>query len=142
MRYLYIFICIWSNFCLTQNKETIFLYFDASSKESCNIPQSQKDRYNEKPNLKKFVKIAQKDRNIEFYICKEQFLYRKEDKRDTCKISLLNTIKFSKIDDLMRKVNKVNPLYPDKVFKNIYIVEKINDSSFVKYKVKWQYYIE
>ncbi|MFI2741963.1 hypothetical protein ACG2LH_04425 [Zhouia sp. PK063] len=142
MKYIYIFICLWTNVCLAQNKETVFLYFDANSKELCNIPQDQKGRYNKNSNLKRFVKIVQNDKNTIFYICKEQFINSQKDKRDTCKVNLLNTIKFSKIENLIEQVNKVNPLYPDKVFNNIYIIEKINDSFFVKYKVKWKYYIE
>ena len=48
----------------------------------------------------------------------------------------------SLIEDLIKQVNKSNPLCPDKAFNKIYIIEKIGDKKSAKYEVKWQYYNE
>ena len=67
---------------------------------------------------------------------------KNNNKIDSCRIEYLKNINMSNIDILIKKVNKTNPLYPYKVFPNLFLVEKINDSIIAKYKVKWEYYIE
>jgi hypothetical protein len=68
--------------------------------------------------------------------------YAKSTEIDSCNIKLLKVIKFSDLKTLDKEVNQVNPLYPYKVFPHLYLVEKINDSTILKYKVKWEYYIQ
>ena len=123
---------------LSQKSENkIYLLFDNSSMETYNYEIG-----NGKIRIKKvYNKVLQKNKDIIFYIYKEKF-YFKAKEVDTCKIECLRSIKISDLKKLKKEVNKRNSLYPYKVFPNLYLVEKINDSIIVKYKVKWEYYIE
>lgn len=120
-----------------QEKETVYLNFDLNSKETCKTPKEGGGYLN----IKKFRNIKQKNKDIDFYICKELFLFKSGLKPDTCTIKYLKNIKISKIEDLKKIVKIENPLYPFKVFEKVYLVDKINDSTIVKYDVKWEYYI-
>ena len=73
------------------------------------------------------------------------------DQADTLDIAYLEKIRFSRVDDLIAKVNLeankslvpfVAVLYPDSYFEEIYIVEKINEGKLILRNVFWQYYIE
>lgn len=139
--YLFIILFIFFYYSFTQEEKRIFIEFDSNSKsETCKISKEDRGRYHTISETKKFTKIVQKNGNIDFYICKELFSHKKE--KDTCNSNYLRNIKFSKIEDLKKTISKINPLYPSKVYPNIYMVEKINDSVIVNYKVKWEYYIE
>lgn len=117
-------------------QQKTYLYFDASSDKTFSV------EVNGKIITEQFYsKGINKNGDITFYINKEMF-YLKKKEVDTCKIEYLKNIKISNLSNLKIVVNKINPLYPYKVFPNLYLVEKINDSIIVKYKVKWEYYIE
>ncbi|WP_046758702.1 hypothetical protein [Kordia jejudonensis] len=119
------------------NEKNTYLIFDNLSNQTYSFEIGNGKIGTEKI----FRKEKKKEGNIKFYIKKEMFLSNKK-QSDTCTIDNLKNIKVSKIEDLKKDVNKINPLYPYEVFPNLYLVEKINDSTIVKYKVKWQYYIE
>lgn len=91
---------------------------------------------------KNYIKELKKNEDIVFYINDNMFKYYKRNEIDSSKIKHLNNSNFSKLKSLKKKVNEVNPYYPYKVFPNLYLVEKINDSLFVKYEVKWEYHIK
>lgn len=127
-----------SHFCFSQKKlkQKKYLHFDATSKKTYTIEVNGK--IIAEPYYSKGVK---KNGNITFYICKEMF-YSDQKEIDTCKIEYLKNVKMSDLSILKKDVNRTNPLYPYKVYPNLYLVEKISDSTIVKYKVKWEYYIE
>ncbi len=127
---------------IAQQNDIVYLLFNSNSNETCNIPKSQRGRYHSEINDVNDVKIKQKDGKIDFYICNESFIWTRKSKIDTLSTKDLVKIKFSNILDLIKIVNNVNPLYPAKVFRKVYLVEKLNDSIIVKYDVKWEYYIE
>lgn len=132
-------IGLYSQSISSQNKEKKFIMFDSLSNETYvhEIGNGKKE------NTKVYTKNRKKNGDINFYIRKELFHYSSViDKIDTCNIEYLKVIKISNIDSLKEDVNKINPLYPYKVYPNLYIVEKVNDSTIVKHKVKWEYYIE
>ena len=139
--YIYLFLLVF-NTSLAQNKENYYLKFDSKSEEICQVSKGDRGRFHSIKNTKIYVKnkSSKKDYSYRFYICKELFLAGNE--IDTCSIKYLKNIKISKIEELKEIVNKENPLYPHIVFPNLFLVEKINDSTIVKYKVKWKYYIE
>lgn len=141
-KYIFIISYLIFNFSSAQKVEKVFLEFNSDSNEFCDISKKDRGRYHSIVDTKKFIKTKSslKNYSYRFYICKELFLSDKES--DTCSINYLHNIKFSKIEDLKKKVYDTNPLYPYKVFPNLYLVEKINDSTIVKYKVKWEYYVE
>ncbi|WP_430409133.1 hypothetical protein [Kordia sp.] len=119
------------------NDENTYLFFDNLSNETYSYEIGNGKMGTEKI----YTKGIKKNGEITFYIRKEMFSSNVK-KTDTCVIANLKNIKMSNIEDIKKEVNKINPLYPFKVFPNLYLVEKINDSTIVKYKVKWQYYIE
>lgn len=121
-----------------QEKETVHLNFDLNSKETCKVLKDGGGYLN----VQKFKKIKQKNGSIDFYICEELFSFKRNLNPDIRNIKHLKSIKISQIEDLKNIVNKINPLYPHDVFKKVFLVEKINDSTIAIYDVKWQYYIE
>lgn len=141
-KYIYIILVLSFKFSFAQKEQAVYLKFDSKSEESCQIQEKDKGRYHNNKKQKKYIKnkSSSKDYSYRFYICKELFLAYK--KIDTCNIKYLNNIKISKLIELKKVVEKTNPLYPEKIFPNLYLVEKINDSTIIKYKVKWKYYIE
>lgn len=122
-----------------QAKEKKYIMFKTSSKSTYEYEIG-----NGKKGVRKtYVKEYKNDGNIDFYIKDKVFKFNlKTSEADTCNIKYLNNIDLSDIKTLENEVNKVNPYYPFKVFPNLFLVEKINDSTIVKYKVKWEYYIE
>ena len=132
-----LFTIIFFQFSFSQSKEKKFILFDLASYSAYN-----EELGNGKVGIKKtFIKEFKENGFITFYIGKEMFYFDKKEV-DTCRIEFLDKIKISDINILKNKVNNLNTLYPYKVFPNLYLVEKINDSLIVKYKVKWVYYIE
>nr|WP_099565240.1 hypothetical protein [Gaetbulibacter sp. 4G1] len=118
-------------------EKKIYVYFDTFSKETYSYEVG-----NGKIRKKKvYIKEFKKNGNIIFYIGKEMLSLDKKE-IDTCRVEYLKNIKISDFNTLKKDVNKINSLYPYKVFPNLYLVEKVNDSVIVKYKVKWEYYIE
>lgn len=130
--------------CVAQDKseEIVFLHFENNSDATCDISEEQQGRFSGKTETKKYKKISQKNGEIHFYICKELFIFSNNKAKEILKSDYLKNIKFSAIKDLINQVHESNPLYPDKAFDKIYIIEKISDKKITKYKVKWQYYIE
>ena len=127
---------------IAQQKEVVYLLFDSKSESPCIIPESQRGRYHSEIDKVKDLKLKQKDGSVVFYICKESFHWDNNSKIDTCVNKNLEKIRFSNLSDLIRTVNNENPLYPNKVFKNVYLIEKVNDSVLLKYNVDWRYYVE
>lgn len=124
-----------------QQKKDIYLHFDSNSKEVCNIPKSETDRFHGESKVMMYEKNVNPDK-YSFYICNELFEFRNKEKIDTCQISYFDKIEFSEIEDVRELAKRINPLYPGKAFRNIYIVEEIDDSLAVSYLVEWKYYIE
>lgn len=123
-------------FC--QQKDKVYILFDLKSNQTCEV-------YKDGGGLtkqRKFQIIHQRDGDIDFYVCKELFTLKKGLKPDTLSINFLKDIKFSETENLKKIVDEVNPFYPFKVFKKVYLVEIINKTSLIRYDVKWQYYIE
>jgi hypothetical protein len=121
-------------------KKTIYLFFDRNSNETCKVLKDGGGYLDQKKFQK--IKSFQSKFRYRFYICNELFLLEKNKNIDTCTIEYLQNIKFSNVENLRKTINQVNPLYPWKVFKKVYIVEKIDEEKIVKYDVKWQHYIE
>ena len=138
MKNIIIIIILISHFCFSQKKtqQKTYLHFDSSSEKTYSV------EVNGKTITEQFYsKGIKKNGDITFFIGKEMFYFNKKE-IDTCKIEHLKNIKISDINNLKKKVKKINPLYPYKVFPKLYLIEKINDLLIVKYKVKWEYYIE
>ena len=143
MKYLNIcFLAITFYNAIGQQNQKIYLNFDTLSQEICIIPQSDIQNYHDKSEVKKYQKEIQKNGEVLFYICGELFILTKNTKIDTCAITELKNIYLSDIFKVKKNVDAINPLYPEKVFEKIFLIEKINEKSFVKYEVKWKYYIE
>lgn len=123
-------------------QDKVYIYFDASSAEMCDIPIYQQGRYHGEKHVKKYRKIKSLNSELpdQFIICNELFILNNE--KEICSIDYLKKIKFSQIEKLLQKIDEINPLYPDKVFDKTYLVEKINHKKIAIYDVKWQYYIE
>ncbi|MDW5290834.1 hypothetical protein [Formosa sp. PL04] len=139
-KYIYIILVLSLNFSFAQKEQAVYLSFNSKNDEFCQVQEKDRGRYHAVENTKKYLKIEQKNGEIDFYICKELFTSKKE--IDTCDRTYLNKIKISKIEELKKVVDKTNPLYPDKVFPNLYLVEELNDTTIIKHKVRWKYYIE
>jgi hypothetical protein len=123
----------------SQSEEKKYLKFNSFSNSTYEYEVGDGKREQKKT----FIKEIKKDGDIIFYIKDKMFrYYTKSTEIDSCNIKFLKLIKFSDLKTLDKEVNQVNPLYPYKVFPHIYLVEKINDSTILKYKVKWEYYIE
>lgn len=128
-----------------QSQKEIYIYFEENSTEICNIPNEQKGRYHGDKKIEKYKKIKSSDSNkdsYQFYVCNELFIFENEKRIKKCGTNYLDNVQFSNIKDLIVIVNNKNPLYPFKVFPNIYIVEKANEKEIFLYKVKWQHYVE
>lgn len=143
MKYLILFFLSLNIYnAIGQHKQKIYLNFDSLSQEICIIPQNEIQNYHDKSEVKKYQKEIQKNGEVFFYICGELFILPKNTKIDTCAITELKNIYLSDIFKVKKNVDATNPLYPEKVFEKIFLIEKINEKSFVKYDVKWKYYIE
>ena len=141
-KYILIAYCLFLNYSFSQESKKVFIRFNSKNNELCEISKYEMGRYHTVEKVKKYVKSKShlEKYSFRFYICKELFLAKNE--IDTCSTKYLNNIEFSRIEDLRKTVSKINPLYPSKVFPNLYLIEKISDSTLAKYKVKWQYYVE
>ena len=129
-----------------QALDTAYLYFDANSDVTC-LPENV-ETVDMNKRISKYEKTIN-DHVISFYVCLEKFNFNvREDRADTLNVACLQQIEFSNIEDMLREMRKeaekvyLSYLYPDSFFKEIYIIEKINDRQVVKYDVFWQYYIE
>ncbi|MFK7749124.1 MAG: hypothetical protein AB8B65_12085 [Kordia sp.] len=142
-RYILIAFILFFYISNAQNEKEYFLLVDSESNELCQVSKKDNGRYHSKTNTSDTylkTKSSLKEYSYRFYICKELFL--SNTKIDTLSINYLKDVKISDITDLKEAVAKTNPLYPFKVFPNLYIVEKIDASTLLKYKVKWKYYVE
>jgi len=143
MKYLlFFFYAITVNYAIGQQRQTIYLNFDSLSQEICIIPKNEIQNYHDKSEVKKYQKKIQKNGEVFFYICGELFILPKNTLKDTCSIDDLKNIDLSDIFKLKKNVESVNPLYPEKVFEKVYLIEQINEKYFVKHEVNWEYYIE
>lgn len=134
-----------SSFAMGQSQKPIYIYFEENSSEMCTIPSEQRGRYHGDKRVKKYKKINSAEKNNyshQFYICNELFIFANKGKIKKCGIEYLDEIKFSDIQELTTTAYNKNPLYPFKVYPNIYIVEKANENEIYLYAVKWLYYVE
>lgn len=124
--------------------EEIYLFFDPNSTSTCQVSSEMEGRFHVTENIKSYEKIESSTGNVRFYICKELFQYTSSNliKIDKLSKSEFCKLKFSNLDDLIKKVKKENTLYPSEVFPIIYIIEEDIDKSYRKYPVEWKYYIE
>lgn len=120
----------------------VYLFFDASSPSTCEVGPEMAGRFHESKSVKSFEKAKSKTGDIRFYLCKELFQYASSDGVAEISETELAKLEFSDLDNLIKKVSKENPLYPSKVFPIIYIIEKGEGKSYLKYPVEWKYYIE
>lgn len=90
----------------------------------------------------RYVKEEKKNGVVVFFIENNRFVFTPLDSQTYCKRVKRQNVVFSDVDSLLTIVNKTNPFYPYKVFPNLYIVDSITDDEIMKYKVKWEYYIE
>lgn len=135
---LFISIVLFSSPALCQQGEDVYLYFDPKNKETCEVLKDGGGFQS----IPKYNTIRQKSGEIDFYICEAMFVLSKDRVADTCTTKEVKAFKFHKITELQKLVDSINPFYPFKVFKNVYLVEPLDDSNFLRYDVKWQYYIE
>ena len=110
----------------------------------CQVSSDMIGRFHESESVKQYVKAINNNESIIFFICKEKFLYSIRNKGN---IELLNDIEVSKLkmsnlNELIEIVNDDNPLYPHKVFEKIFIIKKTEEEKYIKYPVRWEYYIE
>ena len=130
---------IFQNLSAQVNNEDVYIIFESSSNKSYEYEVGNGEVGKEKI----YRKELKKNGDMLFYIKKELFRYiGHTDPIDTCKIANWPKNNISKISDLKIKVDSINPLYPYKVFPNLFLFEKLNDSIFVGYRVNWEYYLE
>jgi hypothetical protein len=120
----------------------LYLFFDATSTSTCEVGPEMEGRFQESKRVKSFEKVASSSGDIRFYLCKELFQYASSDGVAEISETELSKLEFSDLDDLIKKVSKENPLYPSKVFPKIYVIEKGEGQTYLKYPVEWKYYIE
>ena len=135
----FLILIIFSNFNFSQSKERKYLMFNIFSSENYEYEIGN----GKKETRDMYIKETKKNGDIIFYVKDKMFrYYKKTNEIDTCNVKYLKNITFSNLRSLEKKVNNINPYYPYKVFPNLYLVEKTSDSLLIKYKVKWEYYIE
>ena len=135
----FLILIIFSNFNFSQSKERKYLMFNIFSSENYEYEKGN----GKKETRDMYIKETKKNGDIIFYVKDKMFrYYKKTNEIDTCNVKYLKNITFSNLRSLEKKVNNINPYYPYKVFPNLYLVEKTSDSLLIKYKVKWEYYIE
>lgn len=122
----------------SQNKEMVYLLFE-KCKDNQKLIFEEKDR-------------------IDFYIGRENFICtNKKESIDTLDMSLIDSLTVLEIDELRLKETSIMKKTGEEIMKeygipfptrtmyhtmfNIYLIEKIDENRFLKYKVKWQYYI-
>ena len=138
-----IFIILYSYFGFSQNKETVYIKFNADSKETFEKENDIGEIVKEKKYIKTFYKDKNENLNsIKFYIGKELFELDKKNKIDTCSVGFLQNKKISNIKSLKEIVNKGDSFYPWKNFKKVYLIENFNQDQIILYDAKWVYYIE
>ena len=137
-----------------EKQDTAYLYFDTIDTAICQIDVAYIARHAEDGSKIKMYEKMMNDGDgvIFFYICGEMFNFNpSHNEKDTFNVSCLQQIDFVKLEDMIEVVNEETNkafiphlayLYPDSYFKEIYIVEKINEKQVVRYNVYWQYYIE
>lgn len=132
---LFSFLSIFS--CSSQEKETVCLIFKPNSSDICNYSM-YRDGSNKKESSFKYKKYSNK--NItDFYICHAYFEFNSdkdipETLNDT-DIKILNVVDIEYLHNVNHK--KYHNTKKQDYFENIFILEKINDQKYIKYRVNW-----
>ncbi len=136
MKHIIIVIIFFSStFSFSQTKkETAYIFFDKTSKETCEIEDGDGNLLK----VNKYRKVKENKR-IKFLICNEVFLLKENTMIDTCSIDNIINIKFQTVEELNKEISSLDKLYffKNNEFENIYIIEKISESKIIKNKVYW-----
>ncbi|WP_140160664.1 hypothetical protein [Algoriphagus antarcticus] len=109
--------------------EATYLFFNAQSDSICQLHPDMKGRFHKTENVKQFNKAKNNDGSVIFYICNEKFSYSIKNFEAAVSLSEVEfyKLKMSNLNELIEVVNKDNPLYPDKVYGNVFIIEKTKE---------------
>lgn len=110
-------------------KETVYLLFDRTSDEKCEVDIEGKGM----SNVQKY-RVSQKKGGYRFYICDEKFDFLKPC-ADTSSIKHIKNYKIVDLKYIVEKKN--NEILRDNPFKKIFLIEKISEHRLVKYEVIW-----
>lgn len=128
--------CLFFNCCSSAQNKTIYLLFDDNKPVKCNISP-----YRDGRNKKEVVTLSKKnivyEKEIIFRICNQFFVFNPD--TDTKKIvhsKPKNIVSIDYLIDILEE-NYLDST-KEKLFKNIYILEKNNAGNFSKYKVFWK----
>ncbi|AUC74278.1 hypothetical protein [Olleya sp. Bg11-27] len=142
LKYIYItltFLLISISVFSQEKVNKIYILFDIESKREFSYENGSGNT----ETTKVFVKEKKNNGKVDFYIEKQLLkFYNKRKELDTICFNNFEDLKFSNIKELRRVVDKKNPLYPYKVFNNIFLVEKLSEDKFLQYSVRWENYIE
>ncbi|TRO66792.1 hypothetical protein [Christiangramia sabulilitoris] len=131
-------LIICENLSAQNNNKDFYLIFDSLSNKAYEYEIGNGKVAEEKV----YRKELKKNGDRIFYIKKELFRnINKANTIDTCNIESWPENNISNLSELKRKLDTINALYPYKVYPNLFLIEKLNDSIFVRYKVKWEYYL-
>lgn len=125
-------------FSYSQEKEIFLLFNSTVQPQTCNW--NEKDKV--KNEYEKGSIIKNSKELTTYYINHELFQEIPSQKSSIHPCSIIKRLNFSDINELKAIVKKKNPLYPFKVFPNIYIIEKLHGDNYKMVKVKWLHYIE
>jgi hypothetical protein len=114
-----------------------FIYFDGSSDEIYSKEDGSGNTNSEKLFQKSLVNGHSK-----FFIKGELFMVLNHKNIEILNENNLKNTNFSSIDKLKIKVQKENGYYPYKVYPDIFLIEKVSENKYQKFKVKWVYHIE
>lgn len=116
--------------------ETIYLLFEDKKSINCNI-SPYRDGRNKKETITHTKKSTLYKKNIVFKICYQFFVFN-----PNTNSKKIRTTKPKDIVNINYLTNKLEENYLDttkeKLFKKIYILEKMNDGSYVQYEVLWK----
>lgn len=124
--------------CSSQEKETIYVYFDSNSQETFT---EEYDR--QKLELKKYRMSILNDKDIEFKILRELFFYDKSEALvKNATREEYKEMNFSSIDYMHQEWKKSNLFSSQKVFNKIFLVKPTENSKVFKvYEVVWMQYV-
>jgi len=122
--------------CIGQEKETIYLLFEEGAKGNCNYSMFR-DGSDLKTSTFIYKKNITEKNVIRFEICTQFFVF--DPKVQLKKIVPIEGLKIIDIDYLTNKLHKQGMKFDKKKeFKQIYILEKINEQEYLQYEVLWK----
>ena len=132
---LSIFFMVFSAIAFSQ--EPKFIYFDGSSNENYTKEDGSGNTNSEKLFQKSLV-----NGHLKYFIKGELFMVLNHKNSEILNEDDLKNTNFSSIDKLKIKVQEENVYYPYKVYPDIFLIEKVSENKYQKFKVKWVYHIE